>query len=63
MKKAIKTTRYRMIRKEYDDGSIIEYWFPRHKISHERRVIQPASNAGEGAKEGSDHEEGNSQKT
>ncbi len=44
MKKAIKTTRYRMIRKEYDDGSIIEYWFPRDKIGHERRVIRPPNN-------------------
>jgi hypothetical protein len=41
MKKAVKTMRYRMIRKEYDDGSIIEYWFPRDNIGHERRVIRP----------------------
>jgi hypothetical protein len=28
LKTAIKTNHYRMIRKEYDDSSILEFWFP-----------------------------------
>jgi hypothetical protein len=56
MKKTIKRTEYRMIRKEYDDGSIIEYWFPGDKIGHERRVIRPPGNPGEEVEGGNDHE-------
>jgi hypothetical protein len=44
LKKIIKITEYQMIRKEYDDGSIVEYWFPRDKMGHERRVIRPPNN-------------------
>jgi hypothetical protein len=46
LKQAIKTTHFRVIVKEYDDGSIIEYRFPMGSRSWERKILREPTKKG-----------------